>query len=512
MGSAFALGSSTAPLTMGGGTLDLNGYSLTVGTLSGNAGTVLTSSNASVTLTANPAAATTFGGVLTNGSGTLGLTKGGNGMFTLTGNNSYAGPTTISAGTLAIGNGSTGSLSSTSTVNLNAGALAINQPSGSTFGNNINISGGGLVVSTAGTETLSGNITVQATAPQTAFNFANTTLVLSGTNSLNANTGVSHSAGILTIAGNTTISSTATALNSYNSANNLTVLNIAPGGILTIAGAGGAAGAMNVGAGNGTGSRSILNVAGTLNEIIFAGTGLALGGNTGSGSDVGAIWQTGTANIAYLILGNNGTATNSEGFYNLQSGAVLNIGGGSLNNNGGTTTLNGFVVGKQGAGIFYNAGATIIAGSGGDLNLASRAGGGPAVYYQTGGLYSGNSFGFANGGGTSGSTNGTITIAGGAMTLSRALSMGSTTSTAILNLNGGTLQTTQINPSSTSKSALPGQLQRRHAPRGLRRQRQHPRHAIDLHRQRLPRRRHDRHQRPERDHRPAASGRGGQRL
>ena len=46
----------------------------------------------------------TFGGVI---SGTGTLTKAGTGTTTLTGANSYSGTTTISAGTLQVGNGGT---------------------------------------------------------------------------------------------------------------------------------------------------------------------------------------------------------------------------------------------------------------------------------------------------------------------------------------------------------------------------------------------------------------------
>ena len=50
---------------------------------------------------------TTFSGVIQDGVGVTGLTKVGTGTFTLTGANTYTGGTTISAGTLQIGNGGT---------------------------------------------------------------------------------------------------------------------------------------------------------------------------------------------------------------------------------------------------------------------------------------------------------------------------------------------------------------------------------------------------------------------
>ena len=52
----------------------------------------------------NRSDALTYGGVI---SGTGSLTKSGTGTLTLTGDNTYTGGTTISAGTLQIGNGGT---------------------------------------------------------------------------------------------------------------------------------------------------------------------------------------------------------------------------------------------------------------------------------------------------------------------------------------------------------------------------------------------------------------------
>ena len=103
--------SDTATVTLAntaGATLDLNGSNETIGALAGggaNGGDVTLGSG---TLTTASNAGTTYAGVI---SGTGGIVKGGTGTFTLTGENIYTGKTTISAGTLSIGNGgATGSI------------------------------------------------------------------------------------------------------------------------------------------------------------------------------------------------------------------------------------------------------------------------------------------------------------------------------------------------------------------------------------------------------------------
>src|SRR5262249_18461779 len=86
----------TAAVTIGGGsgffgTLNLNGFAETVGSLSGTGGHVLLGSGA-LTSGANNTS-TAFGGDLT---GTGSLTKVGTGTFTLTGASTYTGPTAVS--------------------------------------------------------------------------------------------------------------------------------------------------------------------------------------------------------------------------------------------------------------------------------------------------------------------------------------------------------------------------------------------------------------------------------
>ena len=86
------------------GTLDMNTFSETVGSIAG-AGTINNVAGAGTpTLTCGgDNSSTTFSGTIQNTSGTLSLTKAGAGALTLSGASTYTGTTTISAGTILIG-------------------------------------------------------------------------------------------------------------------------------------------------------------------------------------------------------------------------------------------------------------------------------------------------------------------------------------------------------------------------------------------------------------------------
>ena len=111
--------------------LDLNGFNNTVGSLSGT-GTVLNNGERTATLTVgNDNTDTAFGGVIENGTSALSLTKIGTGTLALTGINTYSGGTTISAGTLQLGNGgATGSVTGNI---IDDGNLAFNRSDSFTF-------------------------------------------------------------------------------------------------------------------------------------------------------------------------------------------------------------------------------------------------------------------------------------------------------------------------------------------------------------------------------------------
>jgi fibronectin-binding autotransporter adhesin len=129
-GSASAL-SQNSEFTVNS-ILDLHGFNSTIASLSGTGAVLNNGATAAALAVGNNNASTTFSGVLQDGTSALQLTKSGTGTLTLTGANTYSGGTTISAGTLQIGNGgTTGSITGNVTDN---GTLAFDRSDSVTFG------------------------------------------------------------------------------------------------------------------------------------------------------------------------------------------------------------------------------------------------------------------------------------------------------------------------------------------------------------------------------------------
>ena len=159
-------------------------------------------------------------------SGSGALTKSGGGILTLTGNNGYSGTTTISAGTLQVGNGGTsGSIGSTSGVN-NGATLAYNRSDNLSASYAITGSGN-LTKSGAGTLTLTGINSYSGGTLVSAGALKGDTTSLQGAITNNAATifdtatngtyaGVMSGTGTLAKSGAATLTLTAT--NSYNGA------------------------------------------------------------------------------------------------------------------------------------------------------------------------------------------------------------------------------------------------------------------------------------------------------
>ena len=373
--SNTGLGSNTggAVTIASGATLDLHGVTVGAKAITLNGGTlkdVTSSLSGNITLGADSTfMATNAGDVLTLSgiiSGAYNITKTGLGTVVLSGNNSYSGTTTISAGTLAISG--TGSIASSSGVinnatlditnattgvtitaltgsgntTLGANTLTIANASGTYSGA---LSGTGNLILTAGTQTLSGNNTYTGT---TTINGG--TLALTGTGSIASSSSIIDNA-IFTITG-TTSGASIISLAGSNAGSvvlgskTLTISNAAD----TFAGA----------------------LSGTGNLILTAGTQTLSGNNTYTGTTTingGTLVITSDAALgaipvsinANAIVLNGGVLESTNTFMLNANRGIQLLGNGIINVDGSTTlTYNGMIAGS---GAFTKAGAgTLILG------------------------------------------------------------------------------------------------------------------------------------------------------
>ncbi|MBU6276194.1 MAG: autotransporter-associated beta strand repeat-containing protein [Planctomycetes bacterium] len=103
VGNSNALGNGAA-LAVNANGLDLNGFTVSSGALSGSAtGVIQSNTSGAARLITSSTASSTYAGTITNGSGTVGLTKAGSGTLTLTGSNGFTGSAAINGGVLALG-------------------------------------------------------------------------------------------------------------------------------------------------------------------------------------------------------------------------------------------------------------------------------------------------------------------------------------------------------------------------------------------------------------------------
>lgn len=157
-----------------GNTLQLNGITTSLGTLNG-AG-ILTSGNGTSTASIGAGA---FSGSVTNGTGTMGITKTGTGTLILSGANTYTGPTSVLQGTLLATPAQTG-------------LTTVSVADGATYGVRLNTAGTALALAGISAGTSTGATIALNTAgtgnpsmaPLNAGNFnvqANSVIRLSGT-------------------------------------------------------------------------------------------------------------------------------------------------------------------------------------------------------------------------------------------------------------------------------------------------------------------------------------------
>lgn len=343
-GVTSSIGSSSndaVNLVFDGGTLKYTGGAVSTDrnfTInSGKVGTIEVTNN---TLTIAGAAAATSGG----------LTKTGASTLILTGTNLYTGTTTISTGTLQLGDGhASGSLSASSAIVDNA-TLAFNRSDTLTQGSDFNsvISGtGGVIQAGSGTTSLNGSNT-----------YTGTTLVNAGSLFINGNNSAA--------TGNVTVASGAT-LGGNGTVGGATTIN--SGGIHAPGASPGAIGTQTFNAaltynsgstfkwdlsGATLGSPSGTNNQGSYDEVVAGGTlsvisgaifEVDLAGLTGNGSNfTGSFWDY-HRTWSNVFTGAGVTS---------MDGTLFSFGG--SDGNGMTVASNGSVAGE---GYFYFTGSTL---------------------------------------------------------------------------------------------------------------------------------------------------------
>ncbi|MBB5035635.1 autotransporter-associated beta strand repeat-containing protein [Prosthecobacter vanneervenii] len=137
-----------------GGTVDASGTGAVNFTNTGSLGFNGQSGVRTLTLTGANTGSNTLAAVMGDSGGATTLLKSGAGTWVITGNNTYTGTTTISAGELQVGGGGTTGALGTGGV-INHGSLVLNRSDAMTVANDISGSGG-LTQTGAGTTTLSG--------------------------------------------------------------------------------------------------------------------------------------------------------------------------------------------------------------------------------------------------------------------------------------------------------------------------------------------------------------------
>ncbi len=357
------------------GTLDLAGNNETVGSLAGSGSVTSTEPGSIVLFAGENNTNTLFSGVIQNGSDTVGFTKSGTGILTLSGNNTYTGVTAISGGTLKLGASERIANTSALLIDGTFDLAGFNETAGSLEGTGLVTSSaaGSIVLTTGGNNwnTIYSGIIRNGTAFSLGLTKAGTgSLTLSGINSYTGLTAInsgtlrvnSSSALGSTASGTTIISGAVLDMNgtNYTSAEPLIVngTGISGGGALINNAVTGAtfAGLITIGS-----ACSIVGGNGTINlsnpgTITGSGFLLTLGGaqggvlagilGTGSGKLIKA--DAGTWTLSGTNTFTGGTTLNS-GTLNINNAQALGtvagtftINGGAINNTTGSgiTTLN----------------------------------------------------------------------------------------------------------------------------------------------------------------------------
>jgi autotransporter-associated beta strand protein len=398
-----------------------NGYTLVLGPITtGNAGSLTLNAN-SANLTINggitSVTALTFGGGFNSavtgviaGSGTTTLSKSGAGILTLSGANTYAGATTISAGTLVVnGAGQLGSGTYAAPITDN-GTFAYNSSTAQTLSGVISGTGalnqnGSGTLTLAGANTYTGNTVINAGivnagvaevagvsgpfgVPATvagSISFGGGTLQYSAANNYDysgrfVTTGsqpISIDMGGQTVSFATQIQGTGTTLTKSGNG----ILNLAAAAGNTYTGntiVNGGTLVVNNASGSGTGSGNVTVASGgTLDGSgIISGNVTVQGGGTLSGNGiVGGILEI--QNTGILTPGDGGLGTNTAGALALASGAIANF---EFNGSGhDMTVVTGGLTVNGGTFNLYSEGGTLPWTTIGSYTLIQYNGSNPSL-------------------------------------------------------------------------------------------------------------------------------------
>ena len=341
-GSASAFGTNSAATVATGATLDLAGFSTSIGSLAGG-GTVTNSSATAAVLTVGGANATIgFSGVLRDGAGPLGLTQTGTSLLSLSGANTFTGPLQINQGaTINLAAG--GSLAT--------GTVIIGQPGGGT-------SGQATLTSNASNQLPNAVVTFNGVSGRWAFwNLGNTTQSVLGINDSSGNGVIQSQASlpnlsaVLTLTGSGSYSYNGFLRNTSTGANSVLSLVKSGSGTQELSG-------FQIGY---TGPTTI-----TSGTLALRGIGLnsAIAVNAGgtlriaASANLGANWAVTLNDGATLTNSNPANWTVNNAAVTVASGASV-----SINQQAGST-------GSAGVGLFLDGG---LRGGGGGARVTINA-------------------------------------------------------------------------------------------------------------------------------------------
>ena len=365
------------------GTIDVNGFSVDFGGLSGTAGAVpgtITNSafgaNATLTVGDNNGSST-FSGTIADGNSALGLTKTGSGTLTLAGSNAYSGDTTVAQGilvltnTAAIGNTSTGTNNlfvntggelqlpvgaATSVGNVFVAGSGVSGLGAAINGGTLNVTGGSVTMNASSGTTVISSPTALNAATTTLLTCANANQTLLFSSALTATGGVTTSGSGNFVFGGGTSSIAGMLQEGNGNPSRTATISVLPGTTLNV----GTlyvpffsnltvGGTMNAGAiytANSTAGQTFFNGNGVINAATFIGSGggtarfsngvmnisgsVAIGASIPAlGSTVGSTLEQDSGTINVTGTGDGFTigfsdATHGNGAYT-QFGGVLNV-------------------------------------------------------------------------------------------------------------------------------------------------------------------------------------------